>query len=175
MNSVTPYTKEEIREFLKITDDAYQDEQSISLRKLMTVKDRIDIFKGIEAEELKAIIYDLKFIKYNFGDTIIKQNEISSEIFFIITGVCKVIHNGKEVGVLKSKDIFGEAGAIFEIKRNATVRCASNDVTLLSFCIDNNNMEFCADSLAILYKNLAFQINHKLQELNYHYSIKGHI
>ncbi|MEA1955762.1 MAG: cyclic nucleotide-binding domain-containing protein [Campylobacterota bacterium] len=175
MDKVEQYTSEDIEKFINVTKSLSNDTQSRSMRKLLSVKDRISIFKNIEADELKVIIYDLKFIKYNLDDVIIKQNETSHQIFFIITGVCKVFSNAKKVGILNAGDVFGEAGAIFNIKRNATIVSNSNDVTLLSFCIDHNNMEFCSHSLATLYKNLAFQINTKLQELNYNYTIQGHI
>ena len=42
--------------------------------------------------------------------------------------------------------------------------------TCQSFNIDDNNMEFCGPALAILYKNLASEINAKLQEINIAYS-----
>jgi len=171
----TKYTEEEIRKFLEISESSYKDEDSVNLKKLMTVKDRISIFKNLKDAELKAIIYNLKFIKYSIGDTIIKENETSHEIFYIITGICKVTHNTKEIGILKAGQVFGEAGAIFDIKRNATVETATHDVTLLSFCIDHNNMEFCSQSLATLYKNLAFQINKKLQKINNNYTLHRHI
>ena len=57
-------------------------------------------------------------------------------------------------------------------KRNASVLCLSKEATLISFSIDHDNMEFCAPALAQLYKNLAFEINAKLEDLNEEYTKK---
>jgi CRP-like cAMP-binding protein len=163
----TDYTVEEIEKFIEITRLSYVDSQSKSLHKLMNVKDKISIFKNIEIDDLKTIIYNLKFVKYKENDNIIKQNEISNEMFFIINGVCKVVHNTIDVGKLRAGEVFGESAAIFGTKRNASIYCDSDEVTLLSFSIDHNNMELCSHALATLYKNLASEIDAKLQEINH--------
>lgn len=169
MSETSSYIIEDIEKFLQINRDAQKEEQSRSLRKLLSVQDKISIFRGIEPDELKAIVYNLKFVKFKFKDYIVEQNDTNEEIFFIIDGECQVFHNKKKVGNLRAGEIFGEAGAIFKSNRNASVVCASEEATLLSFCIDENNMEFCAPALAVLYKNLASEINAKLQEINFEF------
>lgn len=169
MSKTSSYIIEDVEKFLRINRDAENEEQSRSLRKLLSVQNKISIFRGIEPDELKAIVYNLKFVKFKFKDYIVEQNDVSEEIFFIIDGECQVFHNKKKVGNLRAGEIFGEAGAIFKSNRNASVVCASKEATLLSFCIDDNNMEFCAPALAVLYKNLASEINAKLQEINYEF------
>ena len=160
------YTIKEIEKFLEIDADVKEEEHSMSLRKLIQVKDKISIFKNIDEYDLKAIVYDVEFIKYKFKDYIVKENDDSNNILFIIKGECQVFHNKKIVAKLKSGEIFGETAAIFHTKRNASVVCSSEETTLLSFCIDQKNLEFCAEALALLYKNLAFEINAKLEDLN---------
>lgn len=167
MNEDTECSIEEIKNFTDISRAAFNDTHSKSLNKLLSVKDKISIFKNINTDDLKTIIYDLKFIKYKLGDSIIKQNEASHEMFFIISGKCKVSHNSRDVGSLSPGEVFGEIGAIFNTKRNASVICDSEEVTVLSFSIDHNNMELCSHALAILYKNLASHINSKLEDINY--------
>jgi len=169
MSQISSYEVQDVEKFLQINREADQDEQSKSLKKLLSVQDKISIFRGIEPDELKAIVYNLKFGKFKYKDYIVEQNDMHEEIFFIIDGECQVFHNKKKVGKLRAGEIFGEAGAIFKSNRNASVICSSKDATLLSFCIDENNMEFCAPALAILYKNLASEINAKLEEINYEF------
>jgi len=166
MNQTPHYTVEDVEKFLEINEIEENSEQSQSLRKLLNVKDKISIFKNIDSAELKAIIYDLKFMKFKYKEFIVKENEESINIFFIIDGECQVFHDKKKVGTLRPGEIFGESGVIFKTKRNASVVCASEKTTLLSFCIDEENMEFCAPALATLYKNLAFEINAKLEDVN---------
>lgn len=169
MNEISSYIVEDVEKFLQINREAENDEQSKSLKKLLSVQNKISIFKGIDSDELKAIVYNLKFVKFRYKDYIVEQNDTREEIFFIIDGECQVFHNKLKVGKLRAGEIFGEAGAIFKTTRNASVICASKEATLLSFCIDENNMEFCSQALAILYKNLASEINAKLEDINYEF------
>jgi len=170
---VNIYSSKDIEAFLQIyEEEAAQDEQSQSLKKLLSVQDKISIFRDIDPEEIKAIVYDLKFVKFVFKDYVIEEGEKKSEIFFIINGECQVFHNKKKIGKLRAGEIFGEAAAIFGTTRNASVVCSTKEATLLSFSIDQDNMEFCASALAILYRNLAFEINAKLAYSNEQFSKK---
>jgi CRP-like cAMP-binding protein len=172
MSQLSSYLPEDIKNFLLVHQEEQNSEQSKSLKKLLSVQDKISIFKNINPEELKAIVYDLKFIRAARNDLIIKENDESRDIFFIIDGKCEVLREGNKLGTLRPGEIFGESGAIFHSKRNANVVCASEEVKLLSFKIDENNLEFCSVALATLYKNLAHEINAKLEEINYAYIIK---
>lgn len=169
MNEPSEYSLDDIEKFLEINRVEHTQNQNSNIQKLLSVQNKIAIFKDINPVELKAIIYNLKFIKYHLGDYIIKQNDSSQEMFFIITGKCEVLHNTTKIATLKAGDIFGESAAIFKTKRNASLACSSSETTLLSFCIDDDNLDFCASALATLYKNLAFEINAKLQDINYEY------
>ena len=111
-------------------------------------------------------MYKIKFITFNFKDVIIEEESSAKEIFFILSGECQVFVKNKKVGRLKSGETFGESAAIFNTKRNARVVCSKNSTVLLSFCIDHDNMDFCAEALATMYKNLAYQINIKLEDMN---------
>ena len=160
------YLVEDVEKFLIINEKEGKKEQSKSLKKLLSVQNKIKIFKNIDPVELKAIVYDLKFQRNKQKDYIIKQDQEESEIYFLIDGECQVFYNTTKTGTIKPGEVFGEAGAIFGTKRNATVVCSSKEATLLSFKIDSQNLEFCANALATLYKNLAFEINKKLESLN---------
>lgn len=164
MSQTATYTAEEVEKFLELYEEV--EEESKSLKKLLAVQDKISIFKNIDQFELKAIVYDLKFVKFHFKDYVVEEGDESKEVFFIIDGKCQVFHNKKKVGDLRAGEVFGESGVIFKTKRNATVICSSETTTMLSFKIDEENMEFCAPALATLYKNLALEINAKLQEVN---------
>ncbi len=166
------YSINDIANFLEVTRIVREQPNSKSLDKLLSVQDKISIFKNIDPLELKAIVSDLKFVKYKFKDYVVKQNDESLEVFFIINGECHVFRDKNKIGVLKPGAVFGEAGVIFKTKRNASVVCASEEATMLSFCIDEENIEFCAPALATFYKNLASQINDKLESLNQAFAAK---
>jgi len=161
------YDEDDIERFLEVTKQIEaQDEESQTLRKILNVQNKISILANIEPSDLKAILFNLKFIKYKRKDIIIEEGDVSQEIFFILSGECQVFVKKRDVGTLNSGMTFGESAAIFKSKRNATVACLSNEATLLSFSINHDNMEFCANALANIYKNLALQINNKLEEMN---------
>ncbi len=166
MIQLIDYDIDDVDKFLEINELSKSNIDSQIMKKLLSVQDKISIIANIDTQELKAIVCDLKFIKYKFKDYIIEEGDISKDIFFILSGECQVFVHKKKVGEIKTGHTFGEAAAIFQTKRNATVVCSSKEVTLLSFSIDHNNMEFCAPALATLYKNLALQINDKLEEMN---------
>lgn len=169
MSDTLEYDVTDIERFLAINKELNSDEHSASLRKLLSVQDKIPIFRGIEQNELKAIVYDVSFVRVSFKDYIIQEGDESSSIFFIIDGECQVFHKSKKVGSLHPGEVFGESGVIFKTKRNASVVCASKSATLLSFKVDENNLDFCAPALAQLYLNLAKQINTKLEDINYEF------
>lgn len=160
------YDPEDIERFLEINRAMNMEEDSQTLKKLLSVQSRISIIANIDPDDLKAIVYNLKFIKYNYKDYVVKEGDISKEIFFILSGECQVFLKNEKVGAITAGKTFGESAAIFNTTRNASVVCSSKEATMLSFCIDHENMEFCAPALATLYKNLASQINNKLEEMN---------
>ncbi len=165
MSDTVEYLVEDIEKFLRINEEEIE-EQSKSLTKLLSVADKIKIFKNIDSLDLRAIVYDVQFERYQLKDYVVEQGQSKKEIYYIIDGECQVFFNTTRIGTLRPGDVFGEAGAIFGTKRGATVVCATKKATLLSFKIDEENIDFCAPALAALYKNLAFEINTKLDDLN---------
>jgi len=160
------YTLDDLEKFIALTKEIEQKPDSKSLRKLLSVRDKISIFKNIDPVHLKALVYDVKFVTYEHKEYVLKQGEESKEVFFIIDGECQIFYNKHYITSLHAGEVFGESGVLFHKKRNASVVCASKKATLLSFCIDDEESLFTAQSLAKLYRNLAFQINDKLEELN---------
>ena len=161
------YNPKDIEKFLEVTklpDERTEDTQI--LKKLLSVQSKISIIADIDPFDLEEIVYDLKFTQYLYKDRIIEEGDLSNEIYFLFSGECQVFHKNKKVGAITTGKTFGEQAAIFNTKRNATVICSSQKATILSFCIDNDAMRFCAPALALLYKNLAFQINAKLESMN---------
>ena len=172
MIPTSEYSVEDVEKFLEINKENKSKVETKIMQNLLDVQDKISIFKGIDPEELKAILYNLEFVTYKYKDIIVRQGEVSQDIFYIISGECHIFHGSYTIAHLGKGVVFGESGAIFKTKRNASVVCSSEKLTLLSFKIDENNIEFCGAALATLYKNLASEINAKLQEINIAYSKK---
>ena len=160
------YDIDDIEKFLQVHKNSKEHEYSQNLGKLLHVQNKIPIFVGLDPKEIKVIVNNLKFVKYPYKDFVITQGDTSQEIFFILSGECHVFVNKNKVSEISTGTTFGEASAIFGTKRNASVVCSSKEVTLLSFSINHDNLDFCAAALATLYKNLAQQINTKLESMN---------
>ncbi len=155
-NEFNEKTKD-IEKFLFVAREREASDEFQCLKKLLSVKEKIEIFKGITSHELKALVYDVRFKRYKLKKQIIKEGDESSEIFFLLKGEC---HTFIE------KKLVGEIGVVTHSKRGASVFAAVEEVLLLAFKTDEENLDFNARALAIFYKNLASAINDKLHKLN---------
>ncbi len=163
---ILDYTIEDIEKYIAVAKTATTGDENQSLQKLLNVSHKIAIFEGISKEELKALVYDVRFKRYTKSETIITQNESSEEVFFLLRGECHALQDGKTIGKLYEGDTFGEIGVITRTPRSASVVSASEETLLLSYKIDEENLDFNAKAIATLYRNLASAINDKLQKLN---------
>ena len=91
---------------------------------------RCPAFRFLSDEHFAALEPLLKEEHYDFGDTIVKQDD-AADAFYILTNgrarAIKVKPDGEEIplGVLKPGDNFGEAALAEGGRRMATVRCST--------------------------------------------------
>src|SRR5438105_6725236 len=91
---------------------------------------RSSAFRFLSDEHFGALEPLLKQEHYDFGDTIVKQDD-PADAFYILTHgrarAIKVKPDGEEIplGVLKPGDRFGEAALAEGGRRMATVRCST--------------------------------------------------
>src|SRR5262249_23922084 len=91
---------------------------------------RSSAFRFLSDEHFAALEPLLREEHYDFGDTIVKQND-PADAFYILTHgrarAIKVKSDGEEIalGVLKPGDSFGEAALAEGGRRGATVRCST--------------------------------------------------
>lgn len=160
------FSLNDINRFLETSDLLISFEEEATVSKLLQIQKKIPIFAGIDPLELRAILYDLHIEKLKKGEFLVKEGEKSEEIHYIFNGTFDVFKKNKRIATLQSGDTFGEIGVIFNTPRTASVGCSSEEATILSFKIDQENLDFCAEAIARIYKNLAYAINEKLQKLN---------
>ena len=169
---VQEFSLTDITRFIETTELLLSFEEEAIMEKLLQIQNKISIFKGIDPLELKAILFDLQIQKLKKGEFLVRENEKSEDIFYIFSGTFDVFKERKKIATLEKGDTFGEIGAIFNIHRTASVGCSSAEGTILKFKIDQENFDFCAEAIARIYKNLAFEINEKLQKLNIEFITK---
>ncbi len=148
---------------LKQDDDEY--EVDTNLAKLLDVKDKIDLFKGMEDEDIKGIVKDVHFIYFNANEIIIAQDASDETVYFILEGSCRVNVGNKGVGSIKKHQIFGEFAGITKNKRTATIR-ANQPTTLLRFDLAFDKFKNNPYCFAFLYKNITHELIHKITSVN---------
>jgi len=91
---------------------------------------RSSVFRFLSDEHFAAIEPLLQEEHYEFGDTIVKQDEAADSFYVLTRGRARALKtrpDGEEIplGVLKPGDSFGEAALAEGGVRNATVRCST--------------------------------------------------
>jgi CRP-like cAMP-binding protein len=137
-----------------------------SLSRILKVKEKIKIFRGIEDESSIAhIIKDVQVIRFKANQIILKEGSTTQEMYFILSGICNVIKFGKVIGEISPGSSFGEIAAIFNKPRNATIE-AQNELAVIKFSIDHTKTSMYAHEFAILYRNIASELVDKLESQN---------
>ncbi|KAJ3050221.1 hypothetical protein HK097_008814 [Rhizophlyctis rosea] len=93
---------------------------------------KIPLFRDCEVGFLHMLTLTLKPVQYRQGSLIIHKDDIASEMFFVVSGTCEVFseHDNTVYAEFHPGSFFGEVGVFFQVKRTASVRCTSNQVTL---------------------------------------------
>ena len=91
---------------------------------------RSSVFRFLSDEHLAAIEPLLREEHYEFGDVIVKQDDVANSFYVLTNGrarALKIKPSGDEIplGILKPGDSFGEAALADGGTRTATVRCST--------------------------------------------------
>ena len=154
------YTEEDLAFFEHLNTFVDKRENKI-LRRLIDSRASISFFNDMIPEEIKHIVKDAEFIKYDKREAIILQNTDSKEIYFVISGKCKVLVNDKIVGKIEENQIFGEFSSILKEKRNATVETLE-ETTVLRFNFAFELFKKDPYAFTMLYKNIIDELIKKI-------------
>ncbi len=142
--------------------DLLLEQYSTNENKLIEIKNKIEIFKTLTDAELLDIICDIEFVRYKKDNVIIRKNEISDDIFFILSGEC-AIDLDTTTFILEAGSVVGEIAPMFDLPRRQTVLTHSDNVALLKFKIDKENIRKNCPAFAKLFYELSKQLNEKLE------------
>ena len=85
------------------------------------------MFEGADPLLLSAVILALRPMTVAPGETIIRQGEVSTEMYFICRGEVQVLDSNNEVvSELKEGNFFGEIGLLMSTERTATVKAKTS-------------------------------------------------
>ncbi len=104
-------------------------------KKMLQALSKIKLLQALPPEQIAQLIPNLRTIKFSAGDTIFKQGDTASELYFIFEGKVQVIREAegdtKLIAELEEGNTFGEIALISDKPRTGTVR-ALTDVELCS-------------------------------------------
>lgn len=161
----TKYSDDEIA-YIKSLTPKNIDTLDKAMQKLVNMKQRIHIFDDINVDELEKIVENVNFRRYKNKEYVIREGESSKELFILLKGSCQVVINKHPIGLLGTGQVFGEVAAVFGTMRNASVVSISDNTLVLSCTLKDNAIVSLPYATAILYRNLAKQINQKLEIQN---------
>ncbi|KAJ3317484.1 hypothetical protein HDU76_001161 [Blyttiomyces sp. JEL0837] len=106
---------------------------------------KIPLFRDCDVEFLHKLTLSLQPMQYQQNDLIIKEGDIANEMFFVVAGTAEVFgeKDGHVYAEFQPGSFFGEVGLFFQIKRTASVRCASSMLTV--FVLDKTDLDEVLD------------------------------
>ena len=130
----------------------------------------IPVLKEFETKDLEGLLTVSKIRHYDAKETIIKEGEKDSRIFFLISGSVKVCKNNQVIAILKRMgDLFGEMVLISgETYRSASIYaaeacdCLTIETSYIERMTGNEKIAFSY----VLYRSVAGILADRLNESN---------
>ena len=165
-NYMVEYKEQKLEYIISIPESNKKDDASNPfLNRLVKSKGNIPLFRDMEDADIINLISVFKFSTYEPGEIIIKRGEISTNIFFIISGSCSVIVNKATVGTLKKYQIFGEFAFLLQQPRSATIK-TTEETIIIKFKFDEKLFHKYPFSFYMLYKNITEELIKKIININ---------
>jgi CRP-like cAMP-binding protein len=137
-----------------------------------------DIFYDMRREHLKSIVRICKSVKFKRGDTIVRENASSDELYVIVEGRVKIIIDPDMIGprnrrtsepagivTLQPGQTFGEIGVVDQGLRSASAQAASTPTHLLAIRRDDL-VRLCESDFELGYhlmRNIATDLAFKIR------------
>ena len=122
---------------------------------------------GFNEKYLRQIMQLSKVRQYEIGEIIIKQNQIDSWIYILISGAVRVERDGEVLGRLKRVgDLFGEMGVINSEPRSASVIADKQTICLAmdASVFDRQSPEDQLAFNALFYRLFSEVLSRRLRE-----------
>lgn len=134
-----------------------------------------DIAKGVQGEQLDKLSEIAKAVTFNKNDVLIKENDISCDIFILYKGWVSVEiqrfpydTTAQRLRVLKNRGIVGEFSFIDKSRRSANVRAQEN-VSCVILPGDDLEKLMESDNKVgyVIMKNIARLLSEKIRSSNF--------
>jgi len=121
--------------------------------------------KGLDRDQLQSIVEIAETRKYEGGQILIKMNDLSSDVFVILSGSAKIFsYHDIQLAEVMSGTVLGEIALVDEKPRSATVRTAGPTTAAVINCDKLRLLlKTDLDAAAKVYRNLAHAMAMKLR------------
>ena len=126
---------------------------------------RIEIFKGLSAEDVQGILKLGQMMEFHQGQTIFHEGTLGSNLFIILKGEVNIYRRVTEIATLKVGETFGEMALLNEGPRIATAS-AKTDVRLFTLNEDQIKTILKTPNGVKLLLNFIHVLSDRLAEAN---------
>jgi CRP-like cAMP-binding protein len=131
-----------------------------NIQKLMA----IPALRNFETKSLGKLLKLSKIREYENGETIIREGDQDTWLYFLLSGKIRISKENLEIGVIDTKgEIFGEMRIVDTMHRSATVSAVGKTVCLFS---SQTPEEEKLDFLLLLYRIFAEYMSIRLRATN---------
>ncbi len=138
---------------------------------LLTIRNRIHFFGGMNEEEILDVVKSVDFLRLKKEDTVFEQFSAGREIYYIIRGdvmisgytekgIAEDSHAG--LTVLEEGQVFGELGPILGESRSARASVSSDDAFIMVMELKEDE----SPAFTKVYRNLMQSLARKLIQTN---------
>lgn len=101
---------------------------------------------------------------YDAGEVLMRQNDVSDGVYFVLDGALEIVANGRRVNVRGPRDCVGEMATVSAAQlRSATVKATRYCVV---FKVDPANFLEIGDRFPAMWRRIAQDLSRRLEERN---------
>ena len=94
---------------------------ALTAREKSDLLDRVELFSGLGGVPLSAIADVAVEVEFPAGRAIVRQGEVGTGFFLLVSGAAKVVRDGETIARLAPGDFFGELSLLEQAPRTASV------------------------------------------------------
>lgn len=162
------YSGQQVKKY-KLAKDTPQRKALVD--QIIAVKHKIGFFKELSEEEIKVLINDINFQKFNKNEYVFRQGEKDNGfVYYILKGSMKIgirdeLGLSKTVTTIFAGNTIGEMSIVLQSERSANCIVAEDDTVLIGFTISEDTPEH-ALLFSKFYKLIAKEMAKKVLDTN---------